>query len=91
MGELDNDNDSYDFCLSNYAFSEIDKDLQQKYYKKVISKASNGYMIMNSGELGVHDLGIQSFSQKQLLETINNSYIEKEIPNCHKYNYVLKW
>ena len=91
LGELENANDSYDFCLSNYAFSEIEKNLQQKYYKKVISKASNGYMIINSGELGLHDLGIQSFSQEKLLEMINNSYIEEEIPKCHRLNYVLKW
>jgi putative sugar O-methyltransferase len=41
--------DQYDFLVSNWAFSELSRDLQVEYLDKVIRKAKAGYLIMNTG------------------------------------------
>jgi putative sugar O-methyltransferase len=41
--------ESYDLVLSNYAFSELPRHLQLRYFTKVVSRARRGYMTMNSG------------------------------------------
>ncbi len=46
--------DTYDFVISNWAFSEFDRSLQTEYLDKVISRAEAGYMIMNTGLDGRH-------------------------------------
>lgn len=37
----------YDLCISNYAFSEIDRCFQDFYVDKIIANSKNGYMICN--------------------------------------------
>jgi len=38
---------SYDLCISNYAFSEIDFNYQRRYADKIIKYCDRGYMICN--------------------------------------------
>ena len=40
---------NYDLVISNYAFSELPKDLQTVYIDKVLKKSKRGYLTMNSG------------------------------------------
>ncbi len=42
-------NDTYDFVLSNWAFSELNRNVQMDYILKVVSKARADQMIMNTG------------------------------------------
>jgi hypothetical protein len=42
-------NERYDLGISNYAFSELPSRLQRKYIEKILSRASRGYLTMNSG------------------------------------------
>lgn len=39
-----------DLLISNYAFSEINRNVQEEYYEKVIKNAKSGYMIFNNDE-----------------------------------------
>ena len=40
-----------DLVVSNYAYSELNGDLQEQYYEKVIKNAKKVYMILNKGEV----------------------------------------
>jgi FkbM family methyltransferase len=62
----------YDLVISNYAFSEIEKSVQDFYLEKVISKAPRGYMIYNS-EAFVHARPGFSYSSAD---------IEKRLPSA---------
>jgi len=82
--------DSWDFCISNYAFSELPKALQEMYIKRVLNKTQKGYMLMNSGVNG--DYGnIKNLSQKELQDKFNNSSIQNEIPLTCSNNYLFTW
>ena len=81
---------SWDFCISNYAFSELPKALQEIYINRILSKTRKGFMLMNSGVSG--EFGdIKNYSQKELLNRLRNSHIQKEIPLSYVNNYLLTW
>ena len=81
---------SWDFCISNYAFSELPKALQKIYINKILNKTKKGFMLMNSGVSGKFG-NIKNHSQKELLNTLNNANIEDELPLTHENNYLLTW
>ena len=79
---------SWDFCISNYAFSELPKATQEIYINKILNKTKKGFMLMNSGVSGEFD-NIQNYSQKELLNRLRNSHIQKEIQYSYVKNYLL--
>ena len=81
---------SWDFCISNYAFSELPKALQELYIDRVLNKTQKGFMLMNSGIHGVYG-NIKNLSQVELLKSFKNSMIQDEIPLTQKDNYLLTW
>ena len=81
---------SWDFCISNYAFSELPNALQEIYIKRILNKSKKGYMLMNSGLSG-HYGDIKNHSQKDLLSKLRNSHIENENPLTSINNYLLTW
>jgi len=81
---------SWDFCISNYAFSELPKALQEIYIDRILNKTKKGYMLMNSGVSGEY-CEIKNFSQEELLNTLRNAHIHEEIPLTYKNNYLLTW
>ncbi len=85
-----NSRNSWDFCISNYAFSELPKALQEIYINKILNKTKKGFMLMNSGVNGEFG-NIKNFSQKELLNKLRNSTIKDEIPLTHINNYLLTW
>lgn len=52
--------ESVDLFISNYAFSECDKNTQLDYFKRVIVKAKRGYMLFNNTNLFEH-LSVSEF------------------------------
>lgn len=81
---------SYDLAISNFAFSEFDRPLQQEYLEKILMNAKSGYLTMNSGgavEPGkpVRDV----YSQAELLRLLPNAKILDEVPLTSKNNYIL--
>jgi putative sugar O-methyltransferase len=76
-----------DFLISNYAFSELNKEIQEQYLRLVILKAKHGYITWN--DLSYSKLG--GFSLPQLLEIIPDSRIIPEVPLTSENNQILIW
>lgn len=85
-----NARNSWDFCISNYAFSELPKALQEIYINRILNKTKKGYMLMNSGLSGEFG-NIKNHSQKELLNILKKSYVQRENPLTYKNNYLLTW
>jgi SAM-dependent methyltransferase len=47
MDDLKHNNESYDLVISNYAYSELDIQLQDYYYDNIIKHSDNGYFTLN--------------------------------------------
>jgi len=78
----------WDFCISNYAFSECNKQMQDWYLEHVILKSKKGYMTCNFIS---SQFGVDSYSQEQLLSLIPNSWLEAENPLTSPANIVIRW
>ena len=86
-----NEDKIYDLVISNYAFSELPRELQEIYLKKIILKSKSGYMIMNTGNDINFDEKTSRYSATELLKTINNSKIIEENPLSSNKNYIIIW
>lgn len=62
-----------DFCISNYGFGELDKDIQDNYVDKVLKNCENFYIIYNISR--VHDFLLN-----------NNFKSEPEDPRSGQFN-----
>lgn len=80
---------NYDLVISNYAFSELPSNLQNKFIEKVLIHSKSGYLTMNSGLGGKYDHNKLQISR--LLEVIPNSVVLEEQPKTYEYNYLLVW
>jgi len=76
-----------DLVISNYAFSELNRDLQDKYLKNVVLKSTRGYITWNN--LSEQILG--GYSLAELIRVIPNSQIRPEIPNTSECNSIIVW
>tara|TARA_B100001121_G_scaffold302416_1_gene315004 strand:- start:2094 stop:2945 length:852 start_codon:yes stop_codon:yes gene_type:complete len=81
----------FDLVISNYAFSELPRNLQNLALNKIINNSKNGYMIINS-----HGLEKNIFLKKYDLHTVDelkklipNLLILEEYPQSHKNNKLL--
>ncbi len=81
---------SWDFCISNYAFSELPKATQEIYINKILNNSKQGFMLMNSGVSGKFG-NISNYSQKELLNILRNALVHNEIPLTYINNYLLTW
>jgi putative sugar O-methyltransferase len=74
----------YDFFISNYAFAEFNKALQEEYLEKVILNSKQGYLLMNNGitidgKRVLSKFGNnESYLDVELLEKIPRSKIIKD-------------
>tara|TARA_B100001564_G_C20600183_1_gene652323 strand:+ start:189 stop:1004 length:816 start_codon:yes stop_codon:yes gene_type:complete len=80
-----NSNEKYDLFISNYAFSELPKQLQLTAIKNILSNASYGYMIVNN----FNQFSFRYLSQSQYSEHLKNIKIFEEIPESYIFNKVL--
>ena len=76
-----------DLLISNYAFSELNKDIQKVYLERVILKAKRGYITWNN--LSEKQLG--GFSLAELIRIIPNSQILPEVPLTYPGNCIIYW
>lgn len=79
--------DEYDFVISNYAFSELIRDVQDIYLEKVILKSKAGYMTWNSLSCDVLD----GYTLDELLAKIPGSSVIKEEPLTATNNCIIIW
>jgi len=77
--------------ISNYAFSEINSEIQMQYLKNIILKSRMGYMTVNtiSGPCGVDSLSIEAIVRT--LENVGPVVVEPEKPLTHEGNKLIWW
>lgn len=76
--------DKYDLCISNYAFSECNKAIQNYYIENILDKSDRGFMICNVTK--------DSHNRGYLLERIKKDcVILPESPNTRSTNYLIVW
>jgi putative sugar O-methyltransferase len=78
---------SSDLVISNYAFSELNREVQLMYLERVIPKAKMGYITWN--ELSYKQLG--GLSVEELLERIPGSILKPEVPLTYANNVIIVW
>jgi len=78
-----------DLLISNYAFSECDRQTQLDYFERVVKKADRGYVIFN--QINIYDtLSPREFIQ--LLEENGMNPIQKEEPIAtYQGNVLILW
>lgn len=76
-----------DLVISNYAFSELYREIQMKYLKNVILSSSRGYITWNSLSAKHFD----GLSLAELIRAIPNSEIVAEEPRTSKDNVIIIW
>ena len=76
-----------DLLISNYAFSELTRDVQLMYLERVVLKAKSGYITWN--ELSYIEL--DGLSVEDLLSKIPNSFLIPEEPLTYSNNVIIVW
>jgi hypothetical protein len=76
-----------DLVISNYAFSEINAELQKIYFENVVSKSPRGYITWNS--LSQDNFG--GYSLREFAKLIPHSRILEERPKSDDRNAILIW
>ena len=84
-------NTTWDVVISNYAFSELHRDLQLSYIEHVIAKSKSGYMIMNSGRSNITGRSEGKLSLDEMRKYIPNLQVKEEIPLTGPDNYIIYW
>lgn len=81
------ENNTYDLVISNYAFSECNKDVQSNYIKNIIKNSKHGYITFNNIS---HFFNVDSYSKEELLTFFNFTEII-EYPLTSKDNTIFIW
>jgi len=76
-----------DLVISNYAFSELNSDLQEYYFDNVISHSKRGYVIYNH----ITPDGYGTMSAKEFANRIPGAEIFSESPLSHPGNVLVAW
>jgi hypothetical protein len=77
----------YDFVLSNYAFTELPRKVQDIYLEKVILNSKKGYITYNE----ITPEEFNSYKLDELLRIIPGSKVFKEEPLTHPKNCIIVW
>lgn len=80
-----------DLVISNYAFSELPRNLQKIYLNRILKHSKNGYLIMNSGRSNLTGRSIGKITIEEIREAIPNIEIFDESPLTGPDNYLLIW
>lgn len=81
----------YDLVISNYAFSELPRNIQDEYLVKVILKSQRGFMLMNSGKTNKTGRSEGKITLEELRKSIPNLQELPEVPLTSPDNYLLVW
>jgi hypothetical protein len=77
----------YDLVISNYAFTELPRTIQDIYLRKIIINSKMGYITYN--EITPNDFN--SYKADILVEIIPGATIIKEEPLTHPKNCIIVW
>jgi putative sugar O-methyltransferase len=78
---------SFDLVISNYAFTELPRGVQDVYLRKVIRNARRGYISYNE----ITPADFRSYRARELAATIPGATIVAEEPLTHANNCILVW
>jgi hypothetical protein len=76
-----------DLVVSNYAFSELTRELQDLYLEKYILKSKRGYMIYNH----INPVEFGSYSALDFCKIVPGAEITDEKPLTDKTNVLIVW
>jgi putative sugar O-methyltransferase len=81
----------FDLVISNYAFSELPREVQIPYLEKILINSRRGYLIMNSGLENKSGRSKGKITVKEIQDRIPQIKIMAENPSTGPDNYVLVW
>jgi hypothetical protein len=76
-----------DLLISNYALSEVSRELQMEYINKVVLNCSRGYMAWNL----LSEIENAGLTVNEVLELIPGASKVDEVPLSHQGNVVITW
>jgi putative sugar O-methyltransferase len=85
MNELPKEN--YDLVISNYAFTEMRREIQDVYLEKVVLSAKKGYFTYN--EINPEDFN--SYTKEELIKIIPDIKVIEEVGILHHKDCILVW
>lgn len=85
------ENESFDLVISNYAFSELPREVQEIYLERICKLAKNGFFLMNSGLNNNTGRSKGKLNLEEIREKIPNLRIAPENPSTGPDNYLLYW
>jgi len=85
--EKNKDGFIWDLAISNYAFSEIQRDLQEIYLEEVLKKSKHGFMIMNFGWTEFENM----MTVDDIAKRMPNIIVREEIPKTGPANCLIVW
>lgn len=87
VSKLSDTAENWDLLISNYAFSELSREIQEDYMKKYIQKSKRGYIIFND----ITDNKFSTFSISEFIESIPGAELLKEFPLTYPRNKLVVW
>jgi hypothetical protein len=76
-----------DLLLSNYAFSELTRELQDDYISRYLSRSNRGYMIYNH----ITPPEFNSYTARDICAMIPGAEIKEEFPKTDPTNVLIIW
>ena len=86
VSAFDTSGRSSDLLISNYAFSELRREVQEDYYYRFVSVARRGYVTFNS----VTPKGFHSISAKAFAQRVGGAVLPEK-PRSYPGNKVVVW
>jgi len=77
----------WDLVISNYAFSELSREIQEGYFEKYIAKATRGYLIYND----IVENQFSTMSASEFLERVPGAELFNEVPLTYVGNKLIVW
>jgi hypothetical protein len=78
---------TYDMIISNYAFTELPRAIQDIYLEKMILNSQRGYITYND----INPSRFRSYKKHELLAMLPGSHILDEVPLTHPNNCIIVW
>ncbi len=83
--------EKYDLIISNYAYTELDRGLQNNYKDNIINGSENGYITCNFIIDFVHSGQFDTYSETELLNLNNKIKVLPEEPLTAPTNFIAFW
>lgn len=76
-----------DIVISNFAFSELKREIQESYLNKVIRRSKRGYMLWNR----LSETHLDGMTAESFVREIPKAQLEPEVPMSSEGNVLITW